>query len=182
VTPALSAQDRRALLETARQAIADRLAGRPQVSPALDGVFARASGVFVSLHRRGELRGCIGYPDGEQPLGVSVPQCAVSAATGDPRFSAVTSSELPELDIEISVLTPVEPVTDPTMIEIGRDGLIVEQQRRRGLLLPQVATEWGWDRETFLTQTCVKAGLPRDAWKRGALIFRFRAEVFGDQS
>ena len=181
MTAPLSAEERRMLLDTARQAIADKLAGRPQATPQADGVFGRRSGVFVSLHSHGELRGCIGYPDGDQPLGISVPKSAVAAATGDPRFAAATASELPDLDIEISVLTPVEPVTSPTEIEVGRDGLIVEQQRHRGLLLPQVATEWGWDRETFLAQTCVKAGLSRDAWKRGASIFRFQAEVFGDR-
>jgi AmmeMemoRadiSam system protein A len=181
MTSTLSAQERRSLLETARQAIADELAGRPQASPGLDGVFALRSGVFVSLHHHGELRGCIGYPDGEQPLGVAVPRCAVAAATGDPRFAAVTAAELPEIDIEISVLTPAEPVTNPTAIEVGRDGLIVEQHLHRGLLLPQVAAEWGWDRDEFLARTCVKAGLARDAWKRGASIFRFQAEVFGDR-
>lgn len=181
MTTPLSEPERRSLLETARQAIADELAGRPHASRGSDGIFGRRSGVFVSLHHRGELRGCIGYPDGEQPLGVSVPRCAVSAATGDPRFAAVTAGELPEIDIEISLLTPVEPVNDPADIQVGRDGLIVEQHRRRGLLLPQVAVEWKWDRDTFLSQTCAKAGLPRDAWKRGASIFRFQAEVFGDR-
>ena len=181
MTTPLSAPERRSLLELARQAIADELAGRVHASRESEGVFGRRSGVFVSLHRHGELRGCIGYPDGEQPLGVAVPRCAVSAATGDPRFTGVTAAELPEIDIEISVLTPVEPVINPTDIEVGRDGLIVEQHWQRGLLLPQVAVEWGWDRDTFLGQTCVKAGLPRDAWKRGASIFRFQAEVFGDR-
>lgn len=180
MTAPVPAQDRRSLLEAARRAIADELAGRPRTSPGSEGVFARRSGVFVSLHNHGELRGCIGYPDGEQPLGVTVPRCAVGAATGDPRFAAVTASELSEIDIEISVLTPVERVTNPDDIDVGRDGLIVEQHMQRGLLLPQVATEWGWDRATFLAQTCVKAGLPRDAWRRGASIFRFQAEVFGD--
>ncbi|MCX6543261.1 MAG: AmmeMemoRadiSam system protein A [Acidobacteria bacterium] len=181
MTTPLTAQERRSLLDVARQAIADQLAGRPQASASSDGVFERRCGVFVSLHHDGELRGCIGYPDGAQPLGIAVPRCAVSAATGDPRFAAVTAAELPEIDIEISVLTPVEPVTSPADIEVGRDGLIVEQHWHRGLLLPQVATEWGWDRDTFLAQTCVKAGLPREAWKRGASIFRFQAEVFGDR-
>jgi AmmeMemoRadiSam system protein A len=180
MTTPLTAQERNSLLEVARRAIVDQLAGRPEATPALDGVFGRLSGVFVSLHNHGDLRGCIGYPDGGQPLGVTVPRCAVSAATSDTRFAAVTVSELPEVDIEISVLTPVERVTNPADIEIGRDGLIAEQHGRRGLLLPQVATEWGWDRDAFLAQTCVKAGLPRDAWKRGASIFRFQAEVFGD--
>jgi AmmeMemoRadiSam system protein A len=181
MTTPLSADERARLLGAARQAIADELAGRHWVSPGSEGVFARRSGVFVSLHRHGELRGCIGYPDGQQALGVTVPRAAVAAATADPRFAVVTPSELSEIDIEISVLTPVEAVGNPADIEVGRDGLIVEQDAHRGLLLPQVATEWKWDRDTFLSQTCAKAGLPRDAWKRGASIFRFQAEVFGDK-
>lgn len=104
----------------------------------------------------------------------------MAAALEDPRFQPVESGEVAQIDIEISVLGPVEEVEDPTAIEVGRDGLVVEQGSRRGLLLPQVATEWGWDRETFLAQTCLKAGLPADAWKRGAQVFRFQAEVFGE--
>ena len=105
----------------------------------------------------------------------------VAAATRDPRFPPVSDRELADIDIEISVLTPVEPVADPMEIMVGRDGLIIEQHGHRGLLLPQVATEYGWDRNTFLAHACVKAGLPRDAWQRGARIFKFQAEVFGER-
>lgn len=176
----LSPEDRTRLLAEARQAAADALAGRPprQVEPA--GVFARRAGVFVSFHLDGELRGCIGHPDGNQTLATVVPQCAVAAATGDPRFAAVSAAELARCVIEISVLGPISAVRDPGEIVVGRDGLIAEQGWRRGLLLPQVAIEYGWDRDAFLARTCAKAGLPADAWKRGAAISRFEAEVFDD--
>ena len=180
MTAAFSPEQRRHLLAAARQAIEDTLAGKPIRALPLDGAFGRRGGLFVSLHKHGDLRGCIGYPSTDDPLGATIGECAVAAATGDPRFPRVTAAELPDLDIEISVLTPVEPLADPSDIIIGRDGLVIEHQHRRGLLLPQVATEYGWGRETFLSQLCLKAGLPRDAWKHGARLFRFQAEVFGE--
>ena len=176
----LAPEDRDRLLAEARLAVADALAGRPPRRVEPEGVFARRAGVFVSLHLGGELRGCIGHPDGNELLAAVVPQCAVSAATGDPRFDAVTAAELARCVIEISVLGPITEVRDPHEILVGRDGLIAEQGWRRGLLLPQVAVEHGWDREAFLARTCAKAGLPPDAWKRGATIRRFEAEVFDD--
>jgi len=176
----LAPEDRDRLLAEARLAVADALAGRPPRRIEPEGVFARRAGLFVSLHLGGELRGCIGHPDGNELLATVVPQCAVSAATGDPRFDAVTAAELARCVIEISVLGPITEVRDPHEILVGRDGLIAEQGWRRGLLLPQVAVEHGWDREAFLARTCAKAGLPPDAWKRGATIRRFEAEVFDD--
>ena len=181
MTAVLSPDERRQLLAAARQAIEDTLAGKRIRPLPLEGAFGRRAGLFVSLHRHGDLRGCIGYPSSDEPLGATIGECAVAAATGDPRFPPVTPSELAELDIEISVLTPIEPLTDPADFVIGRDGLVIDHQLRRGLLLPQVATEYGWDRETFLSQLCAKAGLPRDAWQRGARLFRFEAEVFGER-
>ena len=181
MTGALSADERRQLLTAARQAIGDALAGKRIQPLSIEGAFGRRAGIFVSLHKHGDLRGCIGYPSGGEPLGASVGECAVAAATGDPRFPRVTPSELADLDIEISVLTPIEPLVDPSDIVIGRDGLVIEHQQRRGLLLPQVATEYGWDRDTLLRQLCLKAGLARDAWKLGARLFRFEAEVFGER-
>jgi AmmeMemoRadiSam system protein A len=175
-----SPEDRRRLLAVARQAVEDALAGRPPRRVEPEGVFARLAGVFVSFHLDGELRGCIGHPDGTQTLAAVVPQCAVSAATGDPRFDAVSAGELARCVIEISVLGPIVAVRDPAEIVVGRDGLIAEQGWRRGLLLPQVAVEHGWDRDDFLARTCGKAGLPPDAWRRGAAISRFEAEVFDD--
>jgi AmmeMemoRadiSam system protein A len=110
-----------------------------------------------------------------------VVRCAGDSATQDPRFPPVGRDELPELALEISVLGPLEPIApQPDAFTIGVHGLVVEQDVHRGLLLPQVATEWGWDGEQFLRQTCVKAGLPPDAWRSGARLYRFSAEVFGD--
>jgi AmmeMemoRadiSam system protein A len=102
-----------------------------------------------------------------------------AAAAEDPRFPRVTPEEVPELGVEISVLTPLRPVADPAEVEVGRHGVCVVEGARRGVLLPQVAVEWGCDRETFLDQTCRKAGLPPDAWRHGAQILVFEAEVFG---
>jgi len=176
----LTLAERGLLLAEARQAVADALAGRPPRPVEPGGPFARRAGVFVSFHHRGDLRGCIGHPDGDQPLASVVPSCAVAAATGDPRFPPIGAGELDACVIEISVLGPITLVTDPAEIVVGRHGLIAEQGWHRGLLLPQVAVEYGWDREAFLARTCGKAGLAPDAWKRGAVIRKFEAEVFDD--
>lgn len=174
-------RDRERLLDIARGAVAARVEGRPFALPSDGGVLDRPCGAFVTLTEHGELRGCIGYPESEESLAQVVAHCAAAAAFSDPRFPPVQREEIPKLHFEISVLGPIVPVSDLNDIVIGRDGLIVQQGLRRGLLLPQVATEWGWSRETFLSQTCIKAGLPHDAWKHGAQIFRFEAEVFGEQ-
>ena len=127
------------------------------------------------------LRGCIGYAEADRSLGEVIVHCAEGASRRDPRFPPVQSHELAQLHIELSVLDGLEPVASFSDIEVGRHGLVVQQGGRRGLLLPQVATEWGWDREAFLSQTCVKAGLPGEAWRDGgAQVFRFEAEVFGE--
>ena len=174
----------RALVEIARAAVVDAIAGtRPDAAPAGDpGPFPEASGAFVTLKRDGQLRGCIGTLECRRPLAEEVARVAVSAAREDPRFDPVRPAELDDLDVEVSVLGPLEEIDprDPGAIEIGRHGLVVEQGRRRGLLLPQVATEWGWDREAFLAHTCAKAGLPADCWQHGAKVYRFAADVFGD--
>ncbi len=176
ITPA----ERAAFLGLARQAIHAQLTHGPR--PRLEGGTASAHlGAFVSLHVRGELRGCIGHPNADLPLGEVIVRCAVSAATEDPRFPPVTLGELHAANIEISVLGPIEPVTDVQQIQVGRHGLIVAEGYCRGLLLPQVATEHGWDRETFLIHTCRKAGLRPDAWMTGAHISKFEAEVFAEQ-
>ena len=138
------------------------------------------AGAFVTLRIKGELRGCIGYPEAELPLVAVVERCAVSAAISDPRFPPLSAAEWSEVDLEISVLGPIEPVDDIQQVVVGRDGLIVEFGRRRGLLLPQVAVEWQWDASEFAAQTCIKAGLPRDAWQKGAKLFKFEAEVFSE--
>uniref|UniRef100_A0A7C4XU15 MEMO1 family protein ENV60_02855 n=1 Tax=candidate division WOR-3 bacterium TaxID=2052148 RepID=A0A7C4XU15_UNCW3 len=136
-------------------------------------------GVFVTINKHGNLRGCIGHIYADQPLYISCQQMARAAALEDPRFNPVTEDELPELEIEISVLTPFERVKDIKEILIGRDGLIIRRGYYSGLLLPQVATEYGWDVIEFLEHTCEKAGLPRDAYKlKDTEIYRFSAQVF----
>lgn len=134
---------------------------------------------FVTLTEEGRLRGCIGYTEATAPLYRTVQECAVAAATEDPRFPPVTPKEVRRLRIEISVLTPLLPIR-PEEVDVGTHGLLVRRGRRRGLLLPQVAAEYGWDRKTFLSQACLKAGLPKDDWERGAEIYSFTAEVFGE--
>ena len=177
-----SPEERALLLRIARDAIAAHVAGSPAAVHNVDGVLARLGGAFVTIHHHGDLRGCIGHIEATEPLGRIVASCAVAACSTDPRFPAVSAAELPEIDLELSLLGPLEPITGPADIEIGRHGLVVEQDWNRGLLLPQVATEWHWDAETLLAHTCQKAGLPRDAWKHGAQLWRFDAEVFGEKN
>jgi len=181
-----SEADRRLLLRLAREAIAEHVGQSRQsaIQSAIPNpqspILARPGGAFVTLHKHGDLRGCIGHIEPTEPLGQVVPRCAVAACSSDPRFSPIAPAELEEIDIEISLLGPLEPIAGPQDIEIGRHGLVVERGRQRGLLLPQVATEWRWDAEAFLAHTCHKAGLPRDAWRHGVAIWRFEAEVFGE--
>ena len=174
-----SEQDRQRLLRIAREAIVAHVCGgSPSVDLSSDSQIRGAA--FVTIHAKGELRGCIGHIETDRPLARVVLDCAVAACSEDPRFMPVTPAEVPTLAIEVSVLGPFEPIASPDDIEVGRHGLMIEHDRRRGLLLPQVATEWRWDRETFLAQTCQKAGLRRDAWQKGAKVWRFEAEVFGE--
>ena len=173
----LDAADERRLLEIARQCLEARVLRQPQPAFERGGGLESHRGAFVSIHGE-ELRGCLGRLETDRPVADVVAHLAAVVADSDPRFPAVTADELPGLAIEISVLTPECEVVDPADIEVGRHGLIVEQGSRRGLLLPQVATEYGWDRETFLAHTCMKAGLQPDAWRRGARVFRFEAQVF----
>ena len=175
----IAATDRKRLLDLARAALSARVRrmSAPDPPPELN---IPASGVFVTVECQGELRGCLGTLDQREPLGESVVRLAGDVSQHDYRFQPIDARELAETHIDLSVLTTPEVVTDPSDIVVGRDGLIIEQAGRRGLLLPQVAPEHGWDRETFLGQTCLKAGLPADAWRRGATIYRFQAEVFGE--
>lgn len=182
----LTILQRNQLLQIARNSIEAVLDGRRPELPsrdALDPELTRPSGCFVTLHLGGSLRGCIGSIQPVAPLFEAVSSSAVNAAFRDPRFHPVRKEELTRIDLEISVMSPIEPVADVSEIEVGRDGLIIRRGMSAGLLLPQVASEYGWDRETFLRQTCVKAGLPGDAWRApGTRIERFSAEVFGEQS
>ena len=155
---------------------------RREAPPAPDrgGALEWPRGAFVTIHCRGDLRGCLGRLDTDQPLAHTVVQLAASVSDSDPRFDPVRPGELETLDVEISVLTPDREVASIADVEVGRHGLIVEQGGRRGLLLPQVATEYGWDAQTFLSHTCLKATLPADAWRQGARILIFEAQVFGE--
>jgi hypothetical protein len=179
---ALGRHERRTLLDLARHAIRKYLAAGDRELPAHDNpVFDEKRGVFVTLHREGELRGCIGYPLPYRSLWQAVVDNAIAAATEDPRFPAVTLAELPGLDIEISVLTVPRRVVAPEQVQLGRDGIIVSKGGQRGLLLPQVPLEQGWDLEQFIAYGCRKAGLPADEWKRGVQIETFQAEVFSEK-
>ncbi|MGH9145648.1 MAG: AmmeMemoRadiSam system protein A [Vicinamibacterales bacterium] len=177
----LNESERSSLLRFARQTIAAHLTRSALPELATTGNLDRRCGAFVTVQAEQKLRGCIGYIETDRQLIDVVGRCAISAATDDPRFPPMTPEELDRVSLEISVLGPIEPVADVATIVIGRHGLVVQQDHRRGLLLPQVATEWVWNRETFLSQTCVKAGLPATAWQHGAEIFSFEAEVFGEQ-
>ena len=177
----LTDSQKAALLQIARASIVGHVIGQDQALNAAE-VFPEASGVFVTIKRRGELRGCLGTLQCREDLAREVARCARDSATEDPRFPPVSADEIPDLSLEVSVLGPLEeidPLT-PHAVVVGRHGLVVEQGLRRGLLLPQVAAEWGWTAEQFLRQTCRKAGLPEDAWRTAARVFRFEAEVFGE--
>jgi AmmeMemoRadiSam system protein A len=178
----LTAHEREALLRFARDTIVARLTGAAPPPPVSLDDPQHHAGAFVTLHVNRELRGCIGYPGSEKRLDEVIGHCAVAAATEDPRFPPLTPEELADLALEISVLTPIRVVKDVSEIEVGRDGLVVQDGFRKGLLLPQVATEHQWDRDTFLANTCLKAGLRPDAWRAGARIFRFQAEVFSERT
>jgi AmmeMemoRadiSam system protein A len=141
---------------------------------------AEPRGAFTSLHLRGQLRGCVGYVLPVSPVYRAVAETARAAAFDDARFCPVTLPEARDLEIELSILSPPQPISADA-VEIGRHGLLVSMAGRRGLLLPQVPTEHHWDRTTFLEQTCRKAGLPLDAWQKGATIEAFTAEIFGDE-
>jgi AmmeMemoRadiSam system protein A len=176
-----SEPERALLLRIARDAIDAHVCRRPAAAADPGALADRRAGVFVTIYHAGELRGCIGHIEADQPLPASVARCAVAACSEDPRFPAVSASELRQLQLEISVLGPMEPVAGPADVEIGRHGLLIEMGRQRGLLLPQVATEREWDAATFLSQTCRKAGLAPDSWRHGADVWRFQADVFGDE-
>lgn len=180
----LSEEQRKRLLRIARTSIEIVLDLRaPEWSAEeFDDDLRRPAGAFVTLKtREGELRGCIGSIRAVEPLFKAVTSSAVSAAFRDPRFFPVEKHELAELLLEISVMGPIERVREVGEIVVGRDGLIISRGPFAGLLLPQVATEYGWDRVTFLDQTCVKAGLPPGSWRsREARIEKFSAEVFGE--
>jgi AmmeMemoRadiSam system protein A len=176
--PCLSESDRKSILELARQAAVESVCRKRLLDqiPKTE-LFEQRCGVFVTLHTRGRLRGCIGVIEGRERLGESIVRCAASAALEDPRFSPMEPEELEDLDIEVSLLSPMRQIR-PEEIEIGKHGLLVEQGIHRGLLLPQVAVEHHLEREQFLRETCHKAGLSAEAWTvPDTRIYGFTCEV-----
>ncbi len=179
-----SESEKQFLLRVARTSIESAVCHGPAatLSP-IPASLQCPSGAFVTLHCEGELRGCIGYIEAQKPLVETVQEAAMRAALDDYRFPPVTPGEVSRLDIEISVLSPLRAVGTIEAISVGTHGLIVESRHHRGLLLPQVPVEQGWDRETFLSQTCRKAGLPPTAWREpGVKLFTFTADIFSDSS
>jgi len=174
-----SSSERRTLLQLAHAAIASRLDGQEISLEAPSPHLAQPRGAFTTLYHRGQLSGCVGHVIPVASLYRTVAETARAAAFEDPRFWPLTREELPDLAVSLSVLSPLNPIR-PEEIVIGRHGLLISLQSRRGLLLPQVAVEHGWDRVTFLEHTCGKAGLPPNAWQQGASVEAFTAEVFGD--
>lgn len=175
-----SPEERTLLLQLAHESILSALENReiPLDPPTVH--LAEPRGAFTSLYLKGELRGCVGFVLPLSPVYRTVAETARAAAFEDARFNPVTLDEARDLEIELSVLSSPQPITAET-VEVGRHGLLISMAGRRGLLLPQVAVDRNWDRVTFLEQTCRKAGLPPDAWRKGATIEAFTAEVFGEK-
>jgi uncharacterized protein len=171
------------LLKLARKTIADSLDVPCGFELDLsDAIFEEKCGAFVTLHSSGRLRGCIGYIKGIKPIPETIIDMAKASAFKDPRFPPLRKDEYDQIDIEISVLSPIEPVRDVAEIKIGRDGLIICRGYNSGLLLPQVPVEQEWCLDEFLENTCYKAGLPGNAWQmKGTEIEKFSAQVFGEK-
>lgn len=177
----LTAEEKNGLLGLARRALVHHFEHGGLLRAPCDSPFLAAErGAFVTLHEGGELRGCIGYPLPVKSLWSTVVEMAVAAATQDYRFEPVRREELERIRIEISVLSLPRPVGRPDDVEVGRHGIILSKGYHKGLLLPQVPVEQGWDRETFLRHGCLKAGLPPDEWRKGARIEVFTAQVFSE--
>jgi AmmeMemoRadiSam system protein A len=178
--PEYSPEERAMLLKLAHDSIESALKGSDVSLLAPSDHLAQPRGAFTTLYLRGELRGCVGYVFPVASLYRTVAETARAAAFEDNRFYPVTEEEAPHLDVHLSILSRLQPIRAED-VQVGRHGLLVAQGNRRGLLLPQVPVEHGWDRVTFLEQTCRKAGLPMDAWQHGATLECFTAEVFGDR-
>jgi AmmeMemoRadiSam system protein A len=179
--PSLSEEDRKAILELARQCVVHAVCHERSLPMfPTTGIFAERGGLFVTLHVAKKLRGCIGVIEGYANLGETLARCAADAALHDPRFSRMRAEELDALEIEVSLLAPLQPMRAEE-VEIGIHGLLVEQGSRRGLLLPQVAVEHRLSREQFLAETCAKAGLPRDAWgDPETKLYGFQCEILAE--
>lgn len=176
--------EKKVLLRLARDTIRMWVGeGKKPPLPKAEGNLATVTGAFVTLHKKGQLRGCIGNMVGSEPLVETVQNMAIAAATEDPRFPHVKTEELHDIDIEISVLSPMKRIMDIEEIEVGKHGILLGRGWNRGVLLPQVATEQGWDRDAFLQHTCLKAGLSPDDWRDSETIIEiFSAQVFGEKS
>jgi AmmeMemoRadiSam system protein A len=178
----LTAKEKYTLLDIAKKAIAAKVNNEDIPKLIVDSeIFKERRGAFVTLKKRGHLRGCIGYIKPVKPLGETVQEMAVAAAFHDPRFPSLKLDEVRDLTFEISILSPLKQVKDINEIEVGTHGLYIVRGYKSGLLLPQVAVEYEWDRETFLQETCHKAGLPSQAWMdKETEIYIFSADYFGD--
>lgn len=181
MTTPLSADEKNLLVEIAREAIITYVKESQIPDRKTDSDLLQLKrGCFVTIKTEGRLRGCIGNFLSEQPLYKLVQEMAVSAATRDPRFYPMKTDDVENFNLEISVLSPLKKIESVEEIEVGAHGLYIEKNSYRGVLLPQVAVEHGWSRETFLDQTCAKAGLAKGGWKDGAEIYIFSAQVFGE--
>ena len=178
----LNNEQKKLLLKIAKESLEYYLKeGKQKKFEVKDPVLTEKSGAFVTLKEFGQLRGCIGYIVAAKPLYETVAEMAISAGTKDPRFSPVKLEELKDIMIEITVLSPLKKINSIDEIEVGKHGIYIQKGFHSGLLLPQVATEYGWDKIEFLENTCYKAGLPKDAWKEGADIYIFSGEVFSEE-
>lgn len=182
-------EDGTVLVQSARKIVTEFLNGKKyQLDEPTKKRFSFDSGIFVTLNAFGELRGCIGFPL-PQKLSDALPDASIAAATQDPRFSPVSAEELDNITFEVTILTPPvqirtdDPLRLPNMIKVGKNGLIVKQGARSGLLLPQVPVEYGWSEKEFLDNTCHKAGLPQDCWKdKKTQVFSFEGIIFKEET
>jgi len=181
VAELLTIEEQKELLRVARETIAAHVKGNsiPVMGHVSKGL-KHKNGCFVTIKQHGQLRGCIGNFVSDKPLYLLVQEMAVSAATRDPRFYPMKPEDLDDFDLEISVLSPLKKITSVDTIVVGKHGIYIVKNHSRGVLLPQVAMEYGWDRDTFLRHTCIKAGLPEDAWQKDCDIYTFTALVFGE--
>ncbi|MBV5341208.1 MAG: AmmeMemoRadiSam system protein A [Deltaproteobacteria bacterium] len=177
----LTRKEQEELLKIARETVIEYVTNRkvPTIVSTLPGLNLH-SGCFVTVKLKGELRGCIGNFVSDQPLYLLVQEMAVSAATRDPRFYPMKPEDLADFTLDISVLSPLEKTASVDEIQVGTHGIFIVKGSSRGVLLPQVATEYGWNRDQFLQHTCIKAGLPQDAWQGECDIYIFSAQVFGE--
>ena len=177
----LSTTEENLLLKIARESINNYVSEgiKTPIEASGENLLAK-QGCFVTIKQKERLRGCLGQFTSDKPLCQLIQEMAIAAATHDPRFYPMENEDLQNFELEISVLSPLQKIESIEEIEVGVHGLYIEKNFYRGVLLPQVAIEYGWDRDTFLSQTCLKAGLDKDAWKEDAEIYIFTAQVFGD--